>query len=92
VLALCAEREGELALAVAHDETAVYLDATFAMPHLHMGLLTRRMADAAAAGRHFRAARDLLGREDASRIMLFGGGFSRQALIQVCETQMGEGR
>jgi chemotaxis protein methyltransferase CheR len=88
VLALCDERTGDVAAAVAHAEMAAYLDPGFAMPRLHLGLLARRRGEAAEAARHVGEARDLLAREDAARILLFGGGFSRHALLQLCDAQL----
>ena len=46
LLALCHERRGQLSTAADHDQTAVYLDPDFAMPHLHLGLMARRRRDA----------------------------------------------
>ncbi|CAG0930886.1 partial putative biofilm formation methyltransferase WspC, partial [Planctomycetaceae bacterium] len=39
VKALCQEHIGNFSEAVEHDQTAVYLDPAFAMPHLHLGHL-----------------------------------------------------
>lgn len=88
VLALCREGRGDLAGALEHDQTAVYLDAGFAMPCLHLGLLGRRQGEAAAARRDLGRALQLLQREDASRLLLFGGGFSREALIGLCRAEL----
>jgi chemotaxis protein methyltransferase CheR len=88
VLALCEERAGNDTLAARHDEMAIYLDDTFAMPHLHLATLAHRSHDRVTAFRHTARARDLLGGEDDVRIRLFGGGFSRQALLQLCEGQL----
>jgi len=89
LLALCHERRGQAASAVEHDLTAVYLDPDFAMPHLHLGLMARRRADAGAARRELEHALTLLEREDASRLLLFGGGFSRNALLSLCRLELG---
>lgn len=88
LLALCQERRGQLPAAVEHDRTAVYLDADFAMPHLHLGLMARRRQDAGAARRELEQALVLLEREDASRLLLFGGGFSRNALLSLCRSEL----
>ena len=45
VLALCREGAGDRTSAVSHDQVAIYLDPSFAMPHQHLGLLARRTAD-----------------------------------------------
>jgi chemotaxis protein methyltransferase CheR len=63
------------------DRAAIYLDPTFAMPHLHLGLLTKRTGDLPAARREMEQAAALLPREDGARILLLGGGFSRKALL-----------
>jgi chemotaxis protein methyltransferase CheR len=88
VLALCQEGRGDYLAAAEQDQTAIYLDASFAMPHLHLGLLGLRMGDLPGARRELREALALLGGEDASRILLFGGGFDRAALMRLCQTQI----
>jgi tetratricopeptide (TPR) repeat protein len=84
LIALCREHAGDLAGAVEHGRTAAYLDANFAMPRLHLGRLARRSNDLDAARRELGKALQLLEREEASRILLFGGGFTREALAQMC--------
>ncbi|HKY36208.1 MAG TPA: protein-glutamate O-methyltransferase CheR [Polyangiaceae bacterium] len=88
LLALCLERRGESAAAIEHDRTAVYLDAGFAMPHLHLGLMARRRREADAARHELGQALLLLEREDESRLLLFGGGFSRSALLALCRSEL----
>lgn len=88
VLALCREGAGDLHGAADHDQTAVYLDGTFAMPHLHLGLIARRIGDLDAARSELRQAWLLLEREDAARVLLFGGGFQRDALIALCKAEL----
>jgi chemotaxis protein methyltransferase CheR len=88
VMALCSEHEGDWRAAGGHDEIAAYLDPSFAMPHLHMGLLARRAEDFVAARRELHQATLLLEREEVSRILLFGGGFSRKALIELCQREL----
>jgi chemotaxis protein methyltransferase CheR len=94
VLALCREGNGDPVGADDHDRLAAYLDATFAMPRLHLGLLARRRGDVAAAQRELSAALPLLQREDPARILLFGGGFGREALVALCRAELAacEGR
>jgi chemotaxis protein methyltransferase CheR len=88
VLGLCQEHAGDLAGAIDHDRTALYLDPGFAMPCLHSGRLARRRGDLAAAREEIARALDLLTREDAARILLFGGGFGREALMQICRAEL----
>jgi chemotaxis protein methyltransferase CheR len=87
LLALCFERRGEPQQAIEHDRTAVYLDAGFAMPHLHLGLMARRR-DTDAARHELGKALLLLEREEESRLLLFGGGFSRSALLTLCRSEL----
>jgi chemotaxis protein methyltransferase CheR len=84
MLALCRENSADPAGAADHDRVAVYLDPSFAMPRLHLGLLARRAGDAEAARQELGRALILLRSEDASRLLLFGGGFNREALIALC--------
>lgn len=85
LLALCREHRGDPAGAAELDRTAAHLDPTFAMPHLHLALLARRQGDQAEERRCLALARDLLSREDGARILLFGGGFTREALLSLCD-------
>lgn len=88
LLALCREGAGDRRAAVDHDQVAVYLDPGFAMPRLHLGLLARRANDRESARRDLGQALVLLQREDPSRLLLFGGGFGREALITLCRTEL----
>jgi chemotaxis protein methyltransferase CheR len=88
LLALCREGSGDHNAAREEDQIAVYLDQQFAMPRLHLGLLARRAGDSAAACAEFQQALALLQREDASRLLLFGGGFGRTALMALCRAEL----
>ena len=88
LLALCRERQDDLPAAAEHDLTAIYLDSGFAMPHLHLGLMARRRRDVEVARRELTQALWLLEREDASRLLLFGGGFARNALLALCRSEL----
>jgi len=88
LLALCFERREQLAVAAEHARTAVYLDAGFAMPHLHLGLMARRSRDFEGARRELGQALWLLEREDPARLLLFGGGFTRSALLTLCRSEL----
>jgi chemotaxis protein methyltransferase CheR len=88
LMALCREHAGDQDGTVQHDQTASYLDSGFAMPHLHLGLVAKRSADVETARRELGRALPLLDREDASRILLFGGGFTREALIEFCRAEL----
>lgn len=84
VLALCCEGRGDPDGAALHDRIAAFLDPGFAMPRLHLGLLSRRAGDRDGARHQLGAALDLLQREDSSRLLFFGGGFGRAALVALC--------
>jgi len=88
LMALCREHVGDREAAVEHDQAATYLDSAFAMPHLHLGLVAKRSADAETARRELGLALPLLDQEDASRILLFGGGFTRKALVDFCRAEL----
>jgi chemotaxis protein methyltransferase CheR len=88
VFALCREAAGDQAGAAEHDRVAAYLDSAFAMPRLHLGLLARRAGKRDAARRELSQALILLKREDASRLLLFGGGFNRDALVALCASAL----
>ncbi len=88
VMALCREHADDRRAAGEHDQIALYLDPSFAMPHLHQGLLARRSKDFVTARKSLHQAALLLEREDASRILLFGGGFGREALIELCRREL----
>ena len=88
LMALCREHVGDQLGALQHDQSATYLDSGFAMPHLHMGLVAKRCADVETTRHELGRALQLLGSEDASRILLFGGGFTREALIEFCRAEL----
>lgn len=88
LLALCCEGAGDRRAATDHDQIAVYLDPAFAMPRLHLGLLSRRNNEREAARRELGQALVLLQHEDPARVRLFGGGFTRDALISLCKGEL----
>jgi chemotaxis protein methyltransferase CheR len=88
VLGLCFEAVGNVAAADAHYRAAGYIDPQFAMPFLHLGVMARRAGNLAVARRELEQARDLLVREDASRLLLFGGGFTRDGLLRLCAAEL----
>ena len=86
--ALCREDAGDSSAAADHDRIAAYLDPTFAMPRLHLGLLARRAGDHRQARRELTEAMTLLEREEASRLLLYGGGFGRPGLAALCRAEL----
>jgi chemotaxis protein methyltransferase CheR len=87
LLALCREGRGDEA-AARHYRTATYLDPGFAVARLRLGLLARQQGDGGAARRELGHALTLLAREDQDRLLLYGGGFSRQALTALCRAEL----
>ncbi len=88
VLALCEEMEGDLEAALGHYQGAAYLAPGFAMARLQAGRLQRRLGQRDAARRELALAAQLLEGEDAARLLLFGGGFPRAALLALCHAEL----
>lgn len=88
VAALCREHAGDLAATAEHDAAAAYLDPSFAMPRFHLGRVCKRLGRIPDALAHFEAALALLMKEDPVRLLLFGGGFSRETLVQACRGEI----
>jgi chemotaxis protein methyltransferase CheR len=88
VIALCFEDGGDRITAANHYRVAIYLDPAFAMPRLHLGILLRRMGELDNARRELKEALVLLQREDPSRLLLFGSGFTRDALLALCQSEL----
>jgi chemotaxis protein methyltransferase CheR len=59
------------------------------MPHLHRGLLARRAGEIVTARRELGLALALVECEDDARIRLYGGGFNREGLLQLCRAELG---
>jgi len=90
VLALCSEHGGLPERALEHHRTTARLDPSFGMPRLHLNLLARRAGERQLARDEFGKALFLLVREDAQRLVLFVGGFNREALIALCSSSLAE--
>jgi chemotaxis protein methyltransferase CheR len=90
LMALCREHARDLGDAILHDQAAVYRDPSFAMPHLHLGLMAKRRGERALARRELSQALVLLEREDSARLRLFGGGFSRDGLTRLCSAELSD--
>jgi chemotaxis protein methyltransferase CheR len=88
ILAVSFEHGGDRNTAANHYRVAIYLDPTFAMPRLHLGILLRRAGDFDEARRELKEALLLFQREDPSRLLLFGSGFTRDALIALCQSEI----
>jgi len=88
LFALCREGRGDTRGAIDHDQIAAYLDDGFAMPRLHLGLMARRAGNREDARLELELAVKLLAGEEASRLLLFGGGFGREGLIALCRAEL----
>jgi len=87
-LAVCLEGVAAVDVAIGHYRLAAYLDPEFAMPRMRTGLLARRRGEDRVAGTELERALTLLRQESDDRIVLFGGGFSRIALTNLCRAEM----
>ncbi len=88
VIAVCREHFGASLEAMEHSRAAAYLDSNFAMPHLQLGRIARRSGDLDLARRELRRALTLLPSEQPRKIVLFGGGFNHDGLIQLCRGEL----
>jgi chemotaxis protein methyltransferase CheR len=88
VLALCRESAGDPDGAAHHAQRAGALAPSFAMARLHLGLLARRAGDRTTAALELARALVLLERETPERLQLYGGGFKRQALVELCRAEL----
>jgi chemotaxis protein methyltransferase CheR len=88
VLAMCHESDGDASNAMEHHQFAAYLDPDFAMPRLRLGQLARRRGDHRTADAEFERALEALRHERDDRILYFGGGFGRHALIALCRAEL----
>jgi chemotaxis protein methyltransferase CheR len=88
LLALCREHAGDADGAVRQAQLAAYMDADFAMPHLLVGRLARRGGEYGKAQRELNRALGLIASQDSTRTLLFGGGFGREALSQLCRAEL----
>ena len=84
--ALSREQREDRSSAIEENRIAVYLDPTFAMAHFHLGMLLRKDGDGERAISHLQKALKLFDIEKPVRIAIFGGGFSRNALINLCKS------
>jgi chemotaxis protein methyltransferase CheR len=88
LLSLCCESSGDTSGAAHLAQIAAQLDPSFAMARVHLGLLARRAGARDRASRELTRAIALLEREPPARLELYGGGFSRQALLAMCRAEL----
>ena len=86
--ALCQELAGAPAGAHASYLQALVLAPGAALLHLRLALLAAEGGDAAAARPHFARALILLPHAEEVDLCLFGGGFSRGTLAELCRMQL----
>jgi chemotaxis protein methyltransferase CheR len=88
LLGLLDERRGHDIRSLEHVQAASDLDSSFAMPLLHLGLRAVRSGDGTSARALLGRARDMLEREAPLHLLLFGGGFQRAGLVQMCQAEL----
>ncbi|GAB6903762.1 hypothetical protein JCM9957A_68540 [Kineosporia succinea] len=86
VLATGREADSDPRGALLHWRAAADADPRFAIAHLQLGRLSRAGGDPRGAARAYDRAAELLPHETERRVLLFGGGFDRGALLSVCRT------
>jgi len=91
LLALCREQSGDLEAAGELYRNAAAHDGAFALPHVRLALLARRRRDEDQARRSFAQALTLIDGEDELNLALFGGGFNRQLIAELCRGQAAGG-
>ncbi len=79
---------GDLESAAELERSAVWLVPDFAIAHLHLGRLLRRLDRTDEARAELDRARALLAHEDPARVALFGGGFTRGGLGAICRAEL----
>ena len=84
LLGLCREQLGDTAQAMTLYRSAAACDGPFALAHLRLGMLLRRDARPQEARAELLQAEALIPHEDDLHLALFGGGFSREAIADLC--------
>lgn len=88
LIGLSYEHLGDRARAHKSYEESIRAAPRFAMAHLHAGILLRRAGQRQQARSALRQALELLTHEPKERIVLFGGGFQREALMSLCRAEL----
>ncbi|NRF68122.1 protein-glutamate O-methyltransferase CheR [Aquincola sp. S2] len=86
--ALAREAAGDAVAAAQAAQVAARLDPRFALPRLQLARLARRRGDALAQREQGRWALELLQQDDAQRLGLLGGGFSREDLLALARREL----
>lgn len=87
-LTLCDEAASNLEQAAEHARRATYLDPTFSLPWLQLGISSRKLKHFGAARRELLQARALLAVDHPERLLWFGGGCSRATLLDACQREL----
>ena len=85
--ALGHELRGELPDAEYSYRQAIKLDASFALPHLRLGLMARQQRDATTAREALDLALELLPQEDERRLLICGHGLDLGELLAQCQAE-----
>ncbi|MDI1428331.1 CheR family methyltransferase [Polyangium sorediatum] len=88
LLGLLRENERDIERAAWHYREAKRRDPHFSLPRLRLGMVLRREGHGASARVELEQALVLLEREDRARIVMFGGGFRREVLLELCKAQL----
>jgi chemotaxis protein methyltransferase CheR len=88
ILGLCAEAEGDLALAIREHTRAASADPALSDAWLHLGRLQRRQGAVASARTALERARLLLEREPMWRIETWAPGFDRSSLLALVDAEL----
>ncbi|MDI3281720.1 protein-glutamate O-methyltransferase CheR [Polyangium sp. 15x6] len=89
LLGLLRENERDIERAAWHYREAKRRDPRFSLPHLRLGMVLRRGGHGAEARVELEKALELLEHEERARIVMFGGGFRREVLLELCKAQLG---
>ena len=88
LLALCRSDAGDAIGAEHHARTAVAIDPAFAMARVQLAFVARRAGARDEARDQLVRALAQLQLEDEARFALFAGGFSRDALVELCRREL----
>lgn len=88
LLGVCSEASRRLDEAQQLYERAAGLAPTFALARLRAGMLARRAGQHARARRALQAALDVFPHQAARTQVLYGGGFTREAMAALCRAEL----
>ncbi|HEY6034242.1 MAG TPA: CheR family methyltransferase [Kofleriaceae bacterium] len=88
LLALCRSDAGDAIGAEHHARAAVAIDPAFAMARVQLALVARRVGARDEARAQLVRALAQLQLDDEARFALFAGGFSRDALVELCRREL----